>query len=316
MVYYESRVFVAVKMEIRKTMAGFAFPGINLALATPFDAQGKIDFGRLEQNIEKFIKAGIKSILVSSGTGIHVYLSQKESQELIERACKIIKGRTKVIAQTSALVVDEVVERTAHAATCGADGVMVLPPFFEGPKDDDGIVAFYEAVAAVGLPVIGYNVPTAVGVTITPDLLRKLAAIPKFCSLKDSSGDFPGHLNLIQTGHDVMNGVDSCTLYALYAGCKGLIWGGANIAPRTCLAMVAAAEAGNWDKARDIWRALEPIMSFIEETDYVATVYAAADIMGYGAGVPRKPLSSLAPERLARLRPILETLAKTENAKA
>jgi 4-hydroxy-tetrahydrodipicolinate synthase len=296
-------------------MAGFAFPGINLALATPFEGGGKIDFDRLEQNIEKYLEAGIRSFLLSSGTGIHVYLSQAESQELVARGCKIINGRAKLIAQTSALVVDEVVERTAHAARCGAHGVMVLPPFFEGPKDDDGIVAFYRAVAAVGLPVIGYNVPAAVGVTITPDLFRKLAAIPNFCSVKDSSGDFPSHLNLIQTGHDVMNGVDTCTLYALYAGCKGLIWGGANIAPRTCLAMAAAAEAGKWSEARAIWRELEPIMRFIEEADYVKSVYAAAEIMGYGAGVPRKPLSALADDRMGRLRGILADLATTENAR-
>ena len=293
-------------------MSDFAFPGLNLALATPFDAGGHIDYSRLEQNIEKYIKAGIKSFLVSSGTGIHVYLSQKESQELVQRSCEIINGRAKVIAQTSALVVDEVVERTRHAAKCGANGVMVLPPFFEGPKDDDGIVGFYRTVAAVGLPVIGYNVPGAVGVTITPELFRKLVAIPNFCSVKDSSGDFPGHINLIRTGHDVMNGADTLTLYSLYAGCKGLIWGGANIAPRTCLAMVAAAEAGQWDKARAVWRTLEPIMAFLEEQEYVSSVYAAAEIMGYGAGVPRRPLSAMSSQRLDRLRAILGDLVKVE----
>lgn len=295
-------------------MAGFPFPGLNLALATPFAGTGEIDFARLEQNIEKYLAAGIKSFLVSSGTGIHVYLSQEESRELVQRSCKLINGRARIIAQTSALVVDEVVERTAHAARCGADGVMVLPPFFEGPTSDEEIASFYSAVAAVGLPVIGYNVPRAVGVTITPALLERLSSIPNFCSVKDSSGDFPQHINLIRTGHGVMNGTDSLTLYALYAGCKGLIWGGANIAPRTCLAMVAAAEAGRWDEARNIWRKLEPVMSFIEEADYVKSVYAAAEIMGYGAGVPRRPLSSLAQDRLTRLRGILADLSRHENS--
>jgi 4-hydroxy-tetrahydrodipicolinate synthase len=295
-------------------MSDFPFPGLNLALATPFDRAGRLDFARLEQNIEKYLNAGVKSFLVSSGTGIHVYLSQQESQDLVERSRKIINGRAKVIAQTSALVVDEVVERTRHAASCGVDGVMVLPPFFEGPTDDEGVAAFYAEVAAVGLPVIGYNVPKAVGVTITPTLLDRLCDIPNFCSVKDSSGDFPGHINLIRTGHAVMNGADTLTLYSLYAGCKGLIWGGANIAPRTCLAMVAAAEAGQWDKARAIGRNLEPIMTFIEEEDYVKSVYAAIEIMGYGAGTPRRPLSAMKPERMDRLRAILEDLANVESA--
>jgi 4-hydroxy-tetrahydrodipicolinate synthase len=297
-------------------MPPFPFPGLNLAIATPFDKAGNIDFARLERNIEGYLAAGIKSFLVSSGTGIHVYLTQHESQDLVRQSSRMINGRARLIAQTSALVVDEVVARTRHAADCGADGVMVLPPFFEGPTDDEGIIAFYTAVAAVGLPVIGYNVPKAVGVTITPDLLQRLADIPNFCTVKDSSGDFPAQLNLIQTGCAVMNGADSLSLYALYAGCKGLIWGGANIAPRTCLAMVEAATAQRWDEARAIWRKLEPLMSFIEAGDYVKSVYAAAEIMGHGAGAPRRPLSPLAPERTAKLRDILGLLAVAENDEA
>jgi len=149
-------------------MNAFAFEGINLALMTPFQADGQIDHDRLDSLIEQYLAAGIRSFVLSSGTGMHVYLSRQESMDLVARGCKRINGRAKVIVQTSALMLDEVVERTRHAADCGAQGVMVLPPFFEGPTDDDGIVAFYADVARAGLPVIGYNVPQAVGVEITP----------------------------------------------------------------------------------------------------------------------------------------------------
>src|SRR5215510_9968094 len=91
-------------------MAKFQFPGLNLALATPFDAAGNLDFTGLERNLEKFIAAGVASFVVSSGTGMHVYLTRAESQDLVERGCRIAKGRAKVIVQTSALVVDEVLE--------------------------------------------------------------------------------------------------------------------------------------------------------------------------------------------------------------
>jgi 4-hydroxy-tetrahydrodipicolinate synthase len=245
---------------------------------------------------------------------MHVYLSREESDALVERSCRIAKGRAKVIVQTSALVVEEVLERTRHASGCGADGVMVLPPFFEGPTSDEEIVDFYAGVAAVGLPVIGYNVPQAVGVAITPALLARLSAIPGFCAVKDSSGDFTRHANLIRTGHGVMNGADPLALYALYAGCGGLIWGGANFAPHTCLALVAAADAGRWDEARQIWRRLEPAMSLIWEGDYVKAVYAAAALIGYGAGIPRRPLSALAPGRMDTLHAALQDLAELESA--
>jgi 4-hydroxy-tetrahydrodipicolinate synthase len=293
-------------------MAAFAFPGLNLALATPFDGAGKIDFARLEKNIEKYLAAGVKGFVVSSGTGMHVYLTADESAALIERSVQIIHGRAKIVAQTSALVVDEVVARTKRAKDLGADGVMVLPPFFEGPTSDEEIVSFYAGVAAVGLPVIGYNVPQAVGVAITPALLAKLSAIPHFCAVKDSSGDLAKQNDLTRTGLGLMNGADPLTLFALYAGCKGLIWGGANFAPKTCLALVAAADAKDWVKARAIWSMLEPAMSLIWQGDYVKTVYAAADMMGYGAGTPRPPLSALAPERLRALRDVLAGLTELE----
>ena len=297
-------------------MSGFPFPGLNLALATPFDGAGRIDFSRLEANIEAYISAGVESFVLSSGTGMHVYLSPEESRALVERGAKAIKSRAKIIVQTSALLIDDVIARTKHAADCGAHGVMVLLPFFEGPTDDDEIVDFYGKVGNAGLPVIGYNVPQAVGVAITPDLLGKLSTLPNFCSVKDSSGDFTRQANLIRTGHAVMNGADPFALYSIYAGCSGLIWGGANFAPRACLAMIKAATAHKWDEARILWRDIEQAMAHIWEADYVKTVYAACEIMGYGAGDPRRPLTALPRDRIDSLRRVLMPLSQLEKSLA
>lgn len=293
-------------------MSEFQFPGLNLAIATPFDDAGRIDYARLERNVEQYLAAGICSFLFSSGTGMHVYLSKEESIELISRGAGIVKGRAKVIAQTSALLAEEVVERTKRARDAGAEGVMVLPPFFEGPTDDQGIIDFYGEVAAAGLPVIGYNVPQAVGVAITPTLLNKLNEIPNFCAVKDSGGDLGKQAELIRTGKFVMNGADNLVPYALYAGCDGLIWGGANFAPKTCLSIVNAAAKGDWADVRNTWKLLEPAMALIAEGDYVQTVYAAADLVGYGAGAPRKPLRAVDLDRIPAIRAALETLMERE----
>ncbi len=293
-------------------MTAFAFSGLNLALATPFDDAGRVDFARLEANIERYLGAGITGFVLSSGTGMHVYLSPDEAQQVIERGAKVINGRARIIAQTSALMAEDVVMRTRRARDAGADGVMVLPPFFEGPTDDEGVVAFYAEVASAGLPVIGYNVPHAVGVEITPDLFRKLAAIPGFASVKDSSGDLAAQASLMRTGLPVMNGADTLVPYALLAGASGLIWGGANIAPKTCLAVVKAAQEGRWAEARALWRKLEPIMSLIWAGDYVQSVYAAAAMTGHGAGNPRKPLRALPADRLPAIREALGDLIDAE----
>ena len=293
-------------------MKDFSFTGINLAISTPFNLEGKPDHNRLEQLIEKYLAAGIRGFVLSSGTGMHVYLSQQESKELVAFGAKVINGRAKIIVQTSALLADDVVERTRHAADCGADGVMVLPPFFEGPTDDDGVFEFYAAVARGGLPIVGYNVPHAVGVEITPSLLRRLCEIPEFLAVKDSSGDLAKQAALVRTGLPVMNGADALVPYALYAGAKGLIWGGANFAPKTCVQLVTAAQEHRWDDAREIWRLLEPAMSLIWEGDYVQSVYAAAEMTGYGAGSPRRPLSRLPAKRGDVLRSALGDLVERE----
>lgn len=293
-------------------MTDFPFAGLNLAVTTPFGADGRIDLDGLEAHLERYIDAGVDGFVLSSGTGMHVYLSREESDALVARGAQVIAGRARVIVQTSALLVEDVVARTRHAADCGADGVMVLPPFFEGPTDDEGVLAFYAAAAAGGLPIIGYNVPQAVGVGISPALLRALCEIPNFCTVKDSSGDLAGQAELIRTGLPVMNGADPLTPYALYAGAAGLIWGGANFAPRTCVALVRAARERRWDDARAIWRLLEPAMNLIWQGDYVASVYAAAEVTGYGAGVPRRPLRGLDAVKVPALRAALGELVARE----
>lgn len=297
-------------------MSAFQFPGVNLAITTPFDAQGKVDYPRFEQLIERYISAGVHGFVLSSGTGMHVYLSKDESRQLVAFGAKVINGRAKVIAQTSALLADEVLERTRHAADCGADGVMVLPPFFEGPTDDQGIIDFYATVAEAGLPIIGYNVPQAVGVEVTPQLFAKLSEIPNFVSVKDSSGDLAAQASLIRTGLPTMNGADPLAAYALYAGAAGLIWGGANMAPRTCVAFVNAALERQWERAREIWRALEPVMSLIWQGDYVQSVYAGAELTGYGAGNPRRPLARLASDKHGALQAALGELIARESSQA
>ena len=293
-------------------MSAFKFSGVNLAITTPFDAQGKIDYARFEGLIERYIAAGVHGFVLSSGTGMHVYLSKDESKELIAFGSKVIKGRARVIAQTSALLADEVVERTRHAKDCGADGVMVLPPFFEGPTDDQGIIDFYSTVSEAGLPIIGYNVPQAVGVEVTPSLFKQLSEIPNFVSVKDSSGDLAAQASLVRTGLPTMNGADPLVPYALFAGAAGLIWGGANMAPKTCVALVNAATERKWDDVQEIWKSLAPVMSLIWQGDYVQSVYAGAEIMGYGAGNPRRPLARLAEDKLDALREALAPLIERE----
>jgi 4-hydroxy-tetrahydrodipicolinate synthase len=102
--------------------------------------------------------------------------------------------------------------------------------------------------------------------------------------------------------------------YALFAGAGGLIWGGANFAPRTAVALVTATKERRWDEAKEIWGVLEAAMNLIWRGDYVQSVYAAAEITGYGAGHPRRPLRALAADKLGTLKAALGDLAAREGS--
>ncbi len=286
------------------------FEGVNLAMRTPFKEDGSIDWRRYDELLDVYLDAGVDGFVLSSGTGMHVYLSEEESARLNEAGLKRIDGRARVICQTSALVQDEVLRRTRHAADLGADGVMVLPPFFEGPADDDGVFEFYRAVDSVGVPVIGYNVPDAVGFEITPDFLKRLSGLPNFYGVKDSAGDLTTQKMLIAGGGNVINGGDPIAFYALLSGVKGLIWGGAGIAPRACVRLHRQVAAGDIAGAMETWERLFPIMAYIWFNDYVPAVYAACAEMGYPGGVPRAPLRVFPEDRLADLRQALQPLAE------
>ncbi|MDX8540674.1 dihydrodipicolinate synthase family protein [Mesorhizobium abyssinicae] len=299
-------------------MKSFAFQGLNIALTTPFDPNGRIDFNRLEEHVERYLAAGVDGFVFSSGTGMHVYLAPDESKTLIERGARIVAGRAKIIAQTSALLTSDVVDRTQFAKDAGADGVMLLPPFFEGPSTDDSVFDFYAEVSKVGLPIIGYNVPQAVGIRITPDLLRRLSELAEFRAIKDSSGDLAGQVKLIGTGVEILNGADPLVPFSLFAGCSGLIWGGANVTPRACVSIVKAAKEKRWDDVQTQWRVLEPIMSLLWQGDYggyVPSAYAAAEITGYGSGAVRKPFRPVPAERIAALKEALGSLIEQETAR-
>src|SRR5262249_32269537 len=150
--------------------------GINLAMQTPFNEDGSVSISVFEELIEKYIAAGVHGLVFGSGTGQHPYLTEAECNQLYEVGVKRVAGRCNVICQTSALNLDEVIRRSKQAQSVGADALMVLPPYLEGPSDDDGIFDFYKDIdAAVAIDIIGYNIPQATGISVSPALFDRLS---------------------------------------------------------------------------------------------------------------------------------------------
>lgn len=268
--------------------------GINLAVQTPFDADGSINYAVYEKLIEDYIAAGVQGIVLGAGTGQHPYLTEAECNRLYELGIAQVAGRVNVICQTSALNMDEVIRRSQHAEKHGADALMILPPYLEGPTDDDGLFDFYREIdAAVGIDIVGYNIPQATQIAVSVPLLKRLMGLKHYTWIKDSAGDFTTHQEYLQTGIDVLNGCDTTTFAALMAGTKGVIWGAANYMPVEAVALYRLITARDFDAALALWQRMLPSLLFIWRNPYVPAVLRAAELRGFGTGHVRRPLHRL-----------------------
>jgi len=285
--------------------------GINLAMQTPFHDDGSIDFALYESLIDRYIDAGIHGIVLGAGTGQYVNLSEDEVNRLYETGIKRINGRCNVICQTSALNMQEVLRRSRHAQSLGANALMILPPYFEGPSDDDGIFEFYREIdQAVNIEIVGYNIPQSTGVAISIPLLKRLNELPHFGYIKDSGDDFAMHQDYIRTASGTLNGNDPVTLYSFIAGAKGAIWGAANYMPKETVKLYELTRAGEYAKALALWQRMLPSLLFVcgGFGHYLCSVLRASQLRGFGNGNVRKPLRPLAPEYDQPLRESLAAL--------
>lgn len=283
--------------------------GINLAMQTPMDAQGNIDYARWEELIDIYVDAGIHGLVLGAGTGQHPYLTQQECNRLYELGAARINGRCKLICQTSALVQDDLLERSKHAQGLGADALMILPPYLEGPEDDNGVFSFYEAInAAIHTDIIGYNIPQATGIGISVDLFKRLNQLDHFNYIKDSAGDLILQQEYLATGHKVLNGCDPNTVFSFIAGAPGCIWGGANYMPQESVRLFEMAAGGDIAGAMELWSRMIPSLLYIWKGNYVPKVKAACKLRGLDGGGVRAPLQNLPVDEMDELAASLEPL--------
>jgi 4-hydroxy-tetrahydrodipicolinate synthase len=283
--------------------------GINLAMQTPMHDDGSIDFTRWQELIDVYIDAGVHGLVLGAGTGQHPYLTETECKKLYELGAARIDKRCHLICQTSALNVDQVIERSKHAQDLGADALMILPPYLEGPEDDDGLFEFYRCIdAEVDTDIIGYNIPQTTGIGISVDLFKRLNELPHFNYIKDSAGDLTTHQAYLQTGFKVLNGADPTTVFALIAGATGTIWGGANYMPRECVRLYELVASGDLNAAMTLWSTMLPSLLYIWQGNYIAKVKTAARLRGFDGGSVRRPLMPLTDIEQSQLATTLQPL--------
>jgi 4-hydroxy-tetrahydrodipicolinate synthase len=284
--------------------------GILSAMCTPFTFDGsRIDEQALRELVEGTIRAGVHGLVPCGSTGEFPALSVEERKRVAEITVEQAHGRVPVAPHVGSTSTTVTIELAKHAQSLGADGIMAVNPYYE-PLSLDEVYGYFRDISdSVNIPIIAYNLPGATGMNLRPEFLARLAQeIKNVRYVKDSSGDLSQLSELLYGyGKDVtiFSGWDTIMFSSLVLGSKGSVWGVVNVMPKHCSDLFNLIEAGKLNEARALWDAMWPVMLFLANEGYVASVKAGANLVGFSVGNPRPPILPLSAQKINELKALL-----------
>ena len=285
------------------------FAGSFVALITPFK-NGKVDEKRLAELIEWQIRSGTHGIFPCGTTGESATLSHEEHTQVVKLVVDIVKKRVPVVAGSGSNSTAEGIRLTREAQEVGADGVVMISPYYNRPTQE-GIYQHYRAVAQAvpGFPIVFYNIPGRTGSNIEPSTMARLAEIDNIVGVKEAAGSIDQVLNIITACGDklaIFSGEDSLTFSMMSLGGKGVLSTVANVAPREMADLANAGLAKQWDRAAQMQLKLIPLIrALFLETNPIPAKTALA-LMGKCELELRLPLVPMAEANLAKLKTVLK----------
>jgi 4-hydroxy-tetrahydrodipicolinate synthase len=284
------------------------FSGSIVALVTPF-RNGELDETAFRKLIRFQIRNGTDGIVVGGCTGESANLSIDELTRLVRWAQEEIQRQDRkvvLLAGTGTNTTSGTIDRTAHAAGLGVDGVLLITPYYNKPSPE-GLIAHYTRIAeSVDIPIILYNVPGRTGVNMLPETITRLAEIKTIVAVKEASGNID-QVSALRTMSDItiLSGDDTLTLPMLAAGARGVISVTANIDPRRVSEMCRTWFAGNPEAALKIHLDLFHLSKVLFVETNPMPVKAALELMEMISGELRLPLVSVKPQSREMIRNVL-----------
>jgi 4-hydroxy-tetrahydrodipicolinate synthase len=284
------------------------FQGSMVAIITPFDDPGNFDEESYRQLIEFQIENGTDVIVPCGTTGESATLDYAEHDQVIKACIDQVNKRVPILAGTGSNATAEAIAISQHAKEMGADGVLLVAPYYNKPSQE-GLYQNFKAIAEnVSLPQVLYNVPGRTGVNMTAETTVRLAEIDNIVAIKEASGDVTQASEIIARAGDkiyVLSGDDFLTLPLMACGAKGVISVTANIMPKQVKSMVQAVQENRWDDARKLHLQLLDVHQtmFIESNP--VPVKTAAALMGKCRTDVRLPLVAMQNNTLEKLQAVL-----------
>ncbi len=285
------------------------FQGSFPALITPFGDDFEIDFEAYGRLIDFHLENGTDGIVPCGCSGEAATLSHDEQKKLIRFAVERVAGKVPVVAGTGSNNTKEAVGLTRFAKEVGCDGALLITPYYNKPTAA-GQIAHYTMVAEeAGIPIMLYNVPGRTGTKISPETIAALSKVPNIVSVKEACGSVDQVSQILgQCDINVMSGDDSLTLPMMVVGAKGVVSVAANVIPGIMSELCAAANAGDYDKARELHYKILPLTTALFFETNPMPVKAALAKMGMIKNTLRLPLVPMTDESASRLDPVLKDL--------
>ena len=283
------------------------FKGAIVAIVTPFK-NDQVDERALRELIEFQISNGTDGIVPCGTTGESATLTHQEHDRVIEITIDAVKKRVPVIAGTGSNNTAEALRLTRHAFDAGADGALIVCPYYNRPTQE-GLYQHFKTIAeSVPIPIIPYNIPSRTGVNLMPEMVAKLAKIKNIVGIKEASGSISQMsdiINLCDNDFAVLSGDDIFTLPLMAMGGAGVISTVSNVAPADMAGLVDAFAAGDMARAKSLHRKMSALIEtlFIEVNPI--PVKAALALMGKIEYEYRLPLCKMAEANFEKLKKIM-----------
>ncbi len=287
------------------------FTGVHTPILTPFDDDGGIDYDTLEKLIGFQIDNGVTGILPGGSTGEFYALSPDERHALNRFVLECTGDRAFLMAGTNATTTADVIAYSRDAQDMGYSAIMLAPPYYSLPEQDDLLQHFLAVLDAIDIPLVLYNFPGRAGVEIGYDVLDGLADHPQVAAIKESSGDITrlhGILDRYQGRIQLICGADDQAYEYFAWGVKSWICGAANPAPSENVAVLNAAVSGDLTGAKAAMETLMPLLVSLEGGKYIQKAKYGMELAGLSCGRTRPPLMELSDTEKAEFKAIFDRM--------
>ena len=291
------------------------FGRVLTAMVTPFNADGAVDLALAARLAEHLVSHGSDGLVLCGTTGESPTLSWQEQHRLFAAVKEALAGRVPLLAGSGSNCTAEAVEATREAAELGADGALVVVPYYNKPPQD-GLEAHFRAVAAAApeLPLMLYNIPGRTGCSLAPETVARLLDCPNVISFKAASGtteEVSQLRGLCGNRLAIYSGDDALTLPMLAVGAVGVVSVASHLVGPAIRALVQAFLAGDHTAALALHEQLLPLFKALFCTTNPVPVKAALEITGWPVGAPRLPLLPAERDVRQRLHSVLAALRPT-----